>query len=274
VKDILREIGSGKKSEVLTDMIGLIVQAGIGVNPQSITDAALAIMDACGGDEKLANEATIFIARVLQVPQSQIDKMYFDEVGLSGDEVSKYTPAQLAERYAEFKVKRGRFFSPWSWGDEERIKKFTDKANKTIKERTEQMGDKSVNEAYERHAETFKEMDVLVKDLKKSFEDAGSDAERKKILGDIQYYMSEGAGSYYQMFKQMDGNFNKIVKFYLGAKTPDEAALCRQAALDYKSAMVKVLDAPDAATREEAMGNLGNVMQEFASARSRLRSAE
>ena len=118
---------------------------GLGVNPQSITDVALSIMDACGDDPSLAHEATICISRILQVPQSQIDKMYFDEVGLSGDEVSKYTPAQLAERYAQFKVKRGRFFSPWSWGDEERIKKFTDKANKTIKERTEQMGDKHVN---------------------------------------------------------------------------------------------------------------------------------
>jgi hypothetical protein len=136
-----QKLGNGQHTEALNDMINLIVQAGLGVNPQSITDVALSIMDACGDDPALAHEATICISRILQVPQSQIDKMYFDEVGLSGDEVSKYTPAQLAERYAQFKVKRGRFFSPSSWGDEERIKKFTDKANKTIKERTEQMGD-------------------------------------------------------------------------------------------------------------------------------------
>ena len=67
----------------------------------------------------------------------------------------------------------------------------------------------------------------------------------------------------YQMFKQMDGNFNKIVKFYLGAKTPDEAALCRQAVLDYKSAMVKVLNATDAEERANAMQSLGLLMQDF-----------
>ena len=254
-----QKLGNGQHTEALNDMINLIVQAGLGVNPQSITDLALSIMDACGDDPTLAHEATICISRILQVPQSQIDKMYFDEVGLSGDEVSKYTPAQLAERYAQFKVKRGRFFSPWSWGDEERIKKFTDKANKTIKERTEQMGDDKVNEAYLQYEEVYKGVDAKVKEAKKT---AKTDyVEAAQLMADAQ--SDPNAFATYQMFKQMDGNFNKIVKFYLGAKTPDEAALCRQAVLDYKSAMVKVLDAPDAATRAEAMGNLGNVMQEF-----------
>lgn len=259
IMNALQKLGNGKKMEAMTDIVNLIVQSGIGVNPQSITDAALAIMDACGDDPALAHEATICISRILQVPQSQIDKMYFDEVGLSGDEVSKYTPAQLAERYAEFKVKRGRFFSPWSWDDEERIGKFTDKANKTIKERTEQMGDKNVNEAYLRYEEVYKGVDAKVKEAKKM---AKTDyVEAAQLMADAQ--SDPNAFATYQMFKQMDGGFSKIVKFYLGAKTPDEAALCRQAVLDYKSAMVKVLEAPDASTRADAMNSLGTVMQGF-----------
>ena len=254
-----QKLGNGQHTEALNDMINLIVQAGLGVNPQSITDVDLSIMDACGDDPTLAHEATICISRILQVPQSQIDKMYFDEVGLSGDEVSKYTPAQLAERYAQFKVKRGRFFSPRSWGDEERIKKFTDKANKTIKERTEQMGDDKVNEAYLQYEEVYKGVDAKVKEAKKM---AKTDyVEAAQLMAEAQ--SDPNAFATYQMFKQMDGNFNKIVKFYLGAKTPDEAALCRQAVLDYKSAMVKVLEAPDASTRADAMNSLGTVMQGF-----------
>ena len=254
-----QKLGNGQHTEALNDMINLIVQAGLGVNPQSITDVALSIMDACGDNPALAHEAAICISRILQVPQSQIDKMYFDEVGLSGDEVSKYTPAQLAERYAEFKVKRGRFLSPWSWNDEERIGKFTDKANKTIKERTELMGDKHVNEAYLRYEEVYKGVDAKVKEAKKT---AKTDyVEAAQLMAEAQ--SDPNAFATYQMFKQMDGNFNRIVKSYLGAKTPDEAALCRQAVLDYKSAMVKVLDAPDASTRAEAMGSLESVMQDF-----------
>lgn len=254
-----QKLGNGQHTEALNDMINLIVQAGLGVNPQSITDVALSIMDACGDDPALAHEATICITRILQVPQSQIDKMYFDEVGMSGDEVSKYTPAQLAERYAKFKVKRGRFLSPWSWNDEERIGKFADKANKTIKERTEQMGDDKVNEAYLQYEEVYKGVDAKVKEAKKT---AKTDyVEAAQLMAEAQ--SDTNAFATYQMFKQMDGNFNKIVKFYLGAKTPDEAALCRQAVLDYKAGMVKVLQSPDAATRAEAMNSLGNVMQDF-----------
>ena len=257
-----QKLGNGQHTEALNDMINLIVQAGLGVNPQSITDVALSIMDACGDDPALAHEATICISRILQVPQSQIDKMYFDEVGLSGDEVSKYTPAQLAERYAQFKVKRGRFFSPLSWGDEERIKKFTDKANKTIKERTEQMGDKHVNEAYLQYEEVYKGVDAKVKAARKSVRDRSIDlvqfAEKMRDLQSDQESWRD-----YIQFKTLDKNLDGIVKKYLGSQSAEEAALCRQAVLDYKSAMVKVLEAPDDATRSEAMGRTEAVMQEF-----------
>ncbi|MDY2622932.1 MAG: LPD1 domain-containing protein [Alloprevotella sp.] len=265
-----RELFKGEYSAFVTDAVNLCVQMGLGVNPQSITDGVLAIMDACGDDPALAHEATICISRILQVPQSQIDKMYFDEVGLSGDEVSKYTPAQLAERYAEFKVKRGRFFSPWSWDDEDQIGKFTEKANKTINERTEQMGDKKVNEAYLRYEEVYKGVDAKVNEAKKK---AKTDyVEAAQLMAEAR--SDSKAFETYQMFKPMDGYFNEIVKLYLGAKTPDEAALCRQAVLDYKSAMVKVLEAQDVSTRDEAIDSLRAVMQGFAKAQSRLRSAE
>ena len=265
-----RELFKGEYSAFVTDAVNLCVQMGLGMNPQSITDGVLAIMDACGDDPALAHEATICISRILQVPQSQIDKMYFDEIGLSGDEVSKYTPAQLAERYAEFKVKRGRFFAPWSWDDEDQIGKFTEKANKTINERTEQMGDKNVNEAYLQYEEVYNGVDAKVNEAKKK---AKTDyVEAAQLMAEAR--SDSKAFETYQMFKPMDGYFNEIVKLYLGAKTPDEAALCRQAVLDYKSAMVKVLEAPDVSTRDEAIDSLRAVMQDFADAQSRLRSAE
>ena len=259
IMSALQKFGNGHHMDALNDIINLVVQSGVGVNPQSITDGVLAVMDACGDDPALAHEAAIFVSRVLQVPQSQIDKMYFDEIGLSGDEVSKYTPAQLAQRYAEFKVKRGRFFAPWSWDDEERIAKYADKAKKTIKERSEQMGDDSVNEAYLRYEEVYKGVDAQVKAAKKA---AKTDyVEAAQMMAQAQ--SDPAAFTTYQLFKRMDGNYNKIVKYYLGAKTPDEAELCREAVLDYKSAMVRVLDAPDAEKRAEAMNSLGTIMQDF-----------
>ena len=266
IMSALQKFGNGKHTEALNDIINLVVQSGIGVNPQSITDIVLAIMDACGDDPALAHEATICVSRILQVPQSQIDKMYFDEIGLSGDEVSKYTPAQLAERYARFKVKRGNVFSPWSWDDEERIGEFKDKANKTIKERAEQMGDAKVNEAYLRYEEVYKGIDAQVKAAKTDYVEAA------QMMAQAQ--SDTEAFTTYQQFKQMDGELDKIAKMYLGAKSSEEAALCQQTMLGYKSAMVNVLDATDAEARAKAMSRISVLMQNFADAQSRLHSAE
>lgn len=259
IMNVLKKFGNGQRMEAVNDIVNLIVQSGIGMNPQSITDTVLAIMDACGDDPALAHEAAICVSRIIQVPQSQIDKMYFDEVGLSGEEVSKYTPAQLAERYARFKVKRGRFFTPWSWDDEERIGKNVDKANKSIKERTEQMGDSKVNEAYLQYEEVYKGVDAQVKAAKQMLKTDYVEAAR--MMADAQ--RDQEAFTTYQLFKQMDGALSKIAKMYLGSKSSEEAAICQKALLDYKSAMVNVLNSTDAATRANAMGDVSKIMQDF-----------
>ena len=148
---ILQKLGNGKNTEALTDIVNLVVQVGIGVNPQSITDAVLAAMDACNGDAQLAHEATIFAARILQVPKSQIEKLYFDEVKLSGKEANGMTFDQLVKRYAEYNVKRENFFSPWAWDDEKRLEKKSEKAYEQIKGRLENMSDEDADKVMEYH---------------------------------------------------------------------------------------------------------------------------
>lgn len=145
---ILQKFGYGKHADAITDIANLVVQSGIGVNPQSITDGVLAVMDACGDDPALAHEAAICVSRILQVPQSQIEKMYFDEVGLSGSEISNYTYTELVHRYAAYKVKRGRFLMPWEWDDEDRLDKEEKKATKKIKERIASADEEALKKNY------------------------------------------------------------------------------------------------------------------------------
>ena len=149
ISTIINKFVGEKNSEAINDIINLTIQSGIGVNPQSITDIVVAITDACGDDPRLSHEAAICIMRILQVPQSQLDKMYFDEVGLSGKEISQYTPGQLAQRYAEYKIVRGTPFVPWTWGDEEQQSKYEKSAQKKIKERLAGREDDEVVAAYE-----------------------------------------------------------------------------------------------------------------------------
>ena len=252
------ELLKGEFGAFVTDAVNLCVQIGLGVNPQSITDTVLAIMDACGDDPALAHEAAICVSRIIQVPQSQIDKMYFDEVGLSGDEVSKYTPAQLAERYAEFKVKRGRFFTPWSWDDEERIGKNVDKANKSIKERTEQMGDSKVNEAYLQYEEVYKGVDAKVKAANKA---GKTDYVKQAEMLDVVF--ADKDYETYETFKTLDKGLNDIVKKYLGSQSENEASLCRKSIVDYKKAMVGVLEAKDEKQSEQAWKKLDELSESF-----------
>lgn len=149
ISSIIRKFAGEKNTEAINDIINLAIQSGIGVNPQSITDVVVAITDACGDDPRLSHEAAICIMRILQVPQSQLDKMYFDEVGLSGREISQYTPGQLAQRYAEYKIMRGTPFVPWMWGDEEQQSKYEKSAQKKIKERLAGREDDEVVATYE-----------------------------------------------------------------------------------------------------------------------------
>lgn len=115
---LLQKFAQGKNEEALYSLFTMAVQMGVGVNPESISDFILSVTDICGGDMALANEAAIFAARFVNAPQSQIKDLYFDEIGMTGEEASHYTPQQLAERYAKYQVKRGRMIEPWTWGDE------------------------------------------------------------------------------------------------------------------------------------------------------------
>lgn len=255
-----KKFTKGDMDAALSDMINLVVQSGIGVNPQSITDSVLAIMDACGDDPALANEATIFIARILQVPQSQIDKLYFDEVGLMGSGLSKYTPAQLADRYARYKVKRGHFSTPWAWDDDANYGKAITQANSEIKERTNHMGLTNLNEAFAPYEEIYQKVDKQMNIYNKIKE---SDYVRAaNIMVEIQ--KDKASLDTYRKFKSMDRQLDKMAKRFLSAKSDGERQLYRKMIESYKPAMLKVLQAKGEAAQEKAMDDIGTLMEGFA----------
>ncbi len=242
------------------------MQSGIGMNPQSITDAAVAITDACGDDPALSHEAAIFVMRVLQVPQSQIDKMYFDEVGLSGEETSKLTPEQLARRYAEYKVKRGTPFAPWSWGDEERLDKYKDVAETKIKERMEGQSDKAVAEAYADYEARYKAISQRMTDA--------------RALAKTDYVAAAQAFAelqkdpdlvVYRQFGALDKQLSKMSTMLLQSKTPEEAALLNETIKEYRAGMVKALQAETPEAQQSSISELTTLMNGFSAKYTTLR---
>ena len=260
--DVLRKL-DGDQMAAVNDVLNMLVGMNTGVNLQTVSDWATAILD-YSPDGDTSREVSLLVSRLLNAPQSQIEKIYFDEIGMSGDEALRLSPQELVERYAQYKVKREHFVTPWVWGDEDLLDKKRKRGKTIVKERTARMGDEKVNEAYLQYEEVYKGVDAKVKEAKKT--EKTDYVKGARLMADAQ--SDPKAFATYQTFKQLDGDFTKIVKSYLGAKTADEAALYRQAMLDYKAAMVKVLDAPDATTRAEAMVGLGKVMRGLASAQS------
>ena len=186
--------------------------------------------------------------RVLQVPQSQIDKMYFDEIGLSGEEASKLTPEQLAQRYAEYKVKRGTPLAPWSWGDEERLNKYSESAKDIMKERLDAQGDATVNEAYADFEARYKAVSEKAKEAKALMRtDYAAAAQAHAAL------QQDPDFTLYQRFGSLDKQLGRISKMWLTSKTPEEAALIASTIPAYRAGMVKVLQAETVENQQSAM---------------------
>ena len=126
------------KMAACNDVLNLLVQAGVGVNPQSLTDAVVGVMDYCDADPKDARECALLIARIFNTPQSQLDKIYFDEIDLDGSNASKLSPQQIAERYAKYKLKRNAPLTSRMYGEDgrkERVAKYEDAAYNKAKEK-------------------------------------------------------------------------------------------------------------------------------------------
>ena len=134
------------KVAAMNDVTNLMVQSGIGVNPQSLTDAVVAIMDYCGADANTSRECALLITRIINCPQSQIDKIYFDELNATAAEAQGMTPAEIAERYARYKMHRGAPLTGWAYTDEARDSVMTAQQNRVLTKAKEMLNSRMETE--------------------------------------------------------------------------------------------------------------------------------
>lgn len=115
-KNVISEF-SRDNVAAINSIVNLVVQMGLGVNPQTVEDMVLAIIDAAKGDPVVAQEALILGLRLIEAPQSQIEQIYLDEIQLSAVDAQKMTIPELAERYARYKTGRGATLTGWLYTD-------------------------------------------------------------------------------------------------------------------------------------------------------------
>jgi len=225
--------------EALNDCINLLTQSAVGVNPQSITDAMVAIMDYCGDDAQTSRECALLMARILNCPQSQLDKIYFDELSASGVEASKMTPSQIAERFARYKRHRSAPLTGWMYSDAaiaDKDGKRKETVYKKARENFKAAASKSNKEELEQWKAEYKETAAKLSAIKKLREQDEDEA-------DEQMNALENTPEYdrYLIMKDYNSDMNDITKAWLNSKSPTEREQLTKAMFKVQQEMVNEL---------------------------------
>lgn len=225
--------------EALNDCVNLLTQSAVGVNPQSITDAMVAIMDYCGDDAQTSRECALLMARILNCPQSQLDKIYFDELSASGVEASKMTPSQIAERFARYKRHRSAPLTGWMYSDAAIADKDSKRKETVYKKASENFkaaANKSNKEELEQLKAEYKETAAKLSAIKKLREQDEDEA-------DEQMDALENTPEYdrYLIMKDYNSDMNDITKVWLNSKSPTEREQLTKAMFKVQQEMVNEL---------------------------------
>jgi len=232
---ILRKMPNDQKGAV-NDILNLLVQSGVGVNPQSLTDIVVATMDYFGDDAQTSREFGLLMARIINCPQSQIDKLYFDELGASAEEASKMTPSQIAERYARYKIRRGAPLTGWAYGSEEReqiMEKYRKRSNTLAKELLTRVTDKAVSDSlktWDEEYKTTKDRVSAIRKVRKRDEDR-----YYEMLDELE---ATPEFDRYQIITDYKRDVDELTKEWLRAKTPEQRDSCAKAIVNLKKLMI------------------------------------
>lgn len=230
------------KVAAMNDVVNLLVQSGVGVNPQSLTDAVVAIMDYCGDDAETSRECALLITRILNCPQSQTDKIYFDELGATAAEASKMTPAEIAERYAEYKIHRGAPLTDWAYSEEARDSVKTAQQNRVLTKAKEKMSNRMETEATKQLLSTYDEVSKQQTELSKLKQtDRAAYREGMKQLRQ-KYNMRE-----HGRMKRYKHDMKLLTEKYLRSKSAEE-----------RDSLVRVMTT----TRDKLLDDIGRMNQQ------------
>ena len=205
------------KVAAMNDVTNLMVQSGIGVNPQSLTDAVVAIMDYCGDDANTSRECALLITRIINCPQSQIDKIYFDELNATAAEAQGMTPAEIAERYARYKMHRGAPLTGWAYTDEARDSVMTAQQNRVLTKAKEKLNSRMETEETKQYLSDYDaiaKQETALSKIKKT--DRAAYREGMKQLrqsNDMRQHMR---------LKRYKHDMNELTSKYLRCKSAEE----------------------------------------------------
>lgn len=146
LQGVMNKSLTGDKS-ALVDGVNLLLQSGIGVNPQTFSDAVVATIDAFNGDLGAWKEFAYAVARIMQTPSGSMDMLYIDELGMFAHDARKLRMEDLAKRWARYKMMKDNPLLGWAYSEEEEKdieEKLIQRFENKVKERIADMDDEEV----------------------------------------------------------------------------------------------------------------------------------
>lgn len=248
VEDIRSTLRRFKTDEIaaLNDLINIGVQVGLGVNPQTLEDMVVAALDFVeNGDWNDVREYTFLIARIMNCPQSQLDEIYFDEIGMSGEEIAEIPrdkiPEVIAERYAEYKLHRNALLTEWAYDEEGRKKameKSRKKAKKTMKER---MTSSLATERTRELLDSFDEVSDRQKELNRL-----KKTDREAYRTGMKELRESTNMIRHNRVKRYNHDIKRLTEKWMNAKTPQEADSIARAMLNARERLLIDVDSIEA----------------------------
>ena len=220
------------------DIINIFISSLTGVNPQLVSNWTAAWMDKASGNRELSNEWGLFAARLVNTPKSQLENIYFEEVGLMGSEVSNYTPEQLAMRFANYQVRRGYSIIPSSCVGDSAFTKQKNYAFKIIKEKMNNSIDKDTQQKYEQFSASINEGKKKVGEAKNKFIDGVIDG--AQLYASLRYSKDYDI---YRKYAKYDAELTKVVNLYLNCESTKEAKFLINSIRDIRRNLVESYDA-------------------------------
>ena len=232
----------------VNEVFNLLIQAGLGVNPQTLTDAGVAIYDACNGDLELSKEVTLALMRILQAPQSQVDKMLADEINFKEDRGLDMTISEFAERYAKYKVLRGAPVTGWMYGDEkekEREDKYIARFLKDAEEYKRTRGNEEAKKYYEYLDTEYKEVTETLNELKSNIKKEAMQGNEVNSLEYAKLLTEFTESDIFKRYTQFGSKAKAIEKMRDKMKKVDSytRTSIEDAMLDLRRQMVEEMDA-------------------------------
>ena len=228
---VVKKVGSDNYGAV-NDVLNLLVQAGFGVNPQTLTDAAVAIYDYCGSDVETTKECALLVMRVMNCPQSQMDNIYFDEIDATGEEAKAMSVEEIAERYARYKALRS---APLRALSSDALKAAEKKPRERVMtEAKEQLDGRLMTEEAQRYLDEYEATKKKVTETR-----ALADTDPKAFMQQMPALARSGEFRRYRRVGLYKSEVDKLTKKLLRTSDPAERRALFGKMLDARDKMLK-----------------------------------